>query len=110
MSQSSQFQPSRSALGLIPEPLMVHWYFANRLKADLGTGFTAPQIQANDRYWSYICEHDTPPSSDWLAANHAEADALVLPISGEAKATKPERSARAGYMRDYMRQRRKKAR
>lgn len=53
--------------GRPPAPWLVEWFFANRLRANFGTGFNDDQIAANDRLWDYICEHNAPPPSDWLA-------------------------------------------
>jgi hypothetical protein len=121
MSSPSTASPqSRSALGLPPEPWLVAWYFANRVLANYETGYTAAQSAANDRLWNFICENDRPPPADWLAGNNAAVCKIMHISKPEQPADAveklndrlvlPERSARAGYMRDYMRQRRKRGR
>lgn len=77
-----------------PEPRAVRWYFEHRKAADIGLGYTAEQIEYNDRLWLAVAGGGIEAGEVFV--NTATPEPCV-----NASASQDRHSD--GYMRDYMR-------
>lgn len=97
---------------LPPEPSLVREYFLRREQPPLsaGGGDYSAALARNDRLWTALCE------VGWRALEgvnrfeqpETRPDAVNSPVDRYAEFSGAD--ARAAYMRDYMRRRRKEAR